>query len=188
MEVTKGYRTPVEPIVVLVLALLDRFIRRPVQLHSVEERCFLEPVAGDVTRIEWGQVTNQADGAVRVIENQPDGDLALRHVRCRGLVEFLQQCRDHLVLEELGYALGVLDVRLRGALVIGARDRHSCHPNNEARDCNTKVRELIYLHVRAPYFDHRFSYNFDTRSRTADGRPADAERFSNGAPTMDSLS
>jgi hypothetical protein len=59
MEVTKGYRTPVEPIVVLVLALLERFIRRPVQLHSVEERCILEPVAGDVTRIEWGQVPPQ---------------------------------------------------------------------------------------------------------------------------------
>jgi hypothetical protein len=52
MEVAKGYRAPIEPIVVLVFALLDRFIRRPVQLHSIEECCSLESVARDVSRIE----------------------------------------------------------------------------------------------------------------------------------------
>src|SRR5262249_3772839 len=57
------------------------------------------------------------------------------------------------VLEELGYALGVVGVRLRGVLAIRARDCHSSHPNNEAHDCDTKVHELIYLHVRAPYFE-----------------------------------
>ena len=90
MEIAKGYRTPVEPIVVLVLALLDRVKRRPVQAYSVEERCPLETVAGDVTGIEGGQVANQADGGVSVIEDKPDGDLALRRVGCRSLVEFLQ--------------------------------------------------------------------------------------------------
>src|SRR5262249_32850795 len=90
MEVAQGYRAPVEPIVVLVLALLNRFIRRPIQLYGVEERCSLEPIAGDVTAVEGDQVTKEADGAVRIIKNQPDGDLALRRVGCRGLVEFLQ--------------------------------------------------------------------------------------------------
>src|SRR5262249_16417301 len=89
MEVAKRYRAPVEPIVVLVLALLDCFIRRPNQLYGVVKRRTLEPVAGDVTRIDGGHITNRADGAVGIFENKADCDLALRWFGWRGLVEFL---------------------------------------------------------------------------------------------------
>jgi hypothetical protein len=63
----------------------------------------------------------------------------MRRIGSRSLVEFLQQGRDHFVLEELGYALSVLDVRLRGTLVIRTRDRRNSRRNNEACNCDSKV-------------------------------------------------